>query len=219
MILLEGRDQCGVLLTVAYVGTDFHGFAMQPRDRTVAGELQGAISDLDPSVRKLRGVSRTDAGVHACGQLVAFDTARAIPPKGWVLGLARHLPDSVAARRARVVPAGFEPRRHVRRKWYRYTVLQDRRRDPFVMATSWRIADPLNLDRARAEAKPLVGAHDFAAFRSSSDERTSTERSIEAVTVERAEWDRRLVHIDVVGDGFLHNMVRTLALRWVVPPS
>lgn len=208
--MMSSEPRRGILLTVAYVGTEFHGFALQPNARTVAGELLGALRCLDPSIRSLRGVSRTDAGVHARGQLVAFDAERSIPPRGWVLGLLRHLPDSIATRAAVEVPVGFDPRGFAKRKWYRYTLLRDRCRDPFLHHITWRIADDLDLSIARTEAAALVGTHDFAAFRSSADERTSTLRTISAVAVRASDRDGRLVYIDVHGDGFLHNMVRII---------
>ena len=100
----------GILLTVAYDGSRFSGFARQPNARTIAGELLGAVQALDPAVRELRGASRTDAGVHARGQRVAFDSESGIPPRGRVLGTARHLPAEIAVVRAARVPAGFVPR-------------------------------------------------------------------------------------------------------------
>jgi tRNA pseudouridine38-40 synthase len=200
-----------ILLGLAYVGTTFHGFAPQPGARTVAGELLGAVRALDPTVSALRAVSRTDAGVHARGQLVAFDVGRDIPARGWVLGVASHLPSTIAPRRAVFVPAGFDPRGHVRGKWYRYTILRDTCRDPFLEPFAWRCGGALDVDLAAHEAGTAVGTHDFAAFRSSADERTNTVRTITALRVARAQHDPRLVHIDVRGDGFLHKMVRIIA--------
>lgn len=201
----------GILLTVAYDGAGFHGYALQPSARTVAGELLGAIQAMDPKVREIRGVSRTDAGVHATGQLVAFDSSSSIPPRGWVLGLLAHLPDEVATRRAAIVPAGFDPRHHVAHKHYRYSLLLDQVRDPFLDRTCWRVGAALDLGLARQAAALVVGTHDFAAFRSSADERTSTTRTILSVEIARALHDPRLVTIDVRGTAFLHNMVRILA--------
>jgi tRNA pseudouridine38-40 synthase len=199
-----------VLLTLAYVGTDFHGFAVQTNAHSVGGTLLDAIRHLDPSVRNLRVVSRTDTGVHARGQLVAFDVARAISPRGWVLGLARHLPDSIAPRSAQIMPVRFDPRGYAKRKWYRYSVLRDCRRDPILGAMSWRVGYPLNLELACDEARTLIGSHDFAAFRSAADERTTTVRTITDVSVSKPDHDARLVYVDVRGDGFLHNMVRII---------
>jgi tRNA pseudouridine38-40 synthase len=198
----------GVLLAVAYDGRPFCGFAQQRSARTVAGELLHAVRRLDPSVAGLRGASRTDAGVHARGQLVAFDGAASIPPRGWALGLAKHLPDEIAVRAAARVPPGFDPRRHAARKHYRYSLLLDERRDPFLRGLAWRLDPRLDLERMRAEAALLVGAHDFAAFRCSQDRRASTRRTIFEVAVSRAPREPRLVTVDLHGNGFLHNMVR-----------
>src|SRR5262245_52676739 len=113
----------GVLLTVAYDGQPFSGWAPQRNAPTVAGELLAAIQTMQPDVREVRGASRTDAGVHARGQRAAFDAEGAIPPRGWVLGLCSRLPASIAVRSASLVPAGYDPRRHGRGKRYVYTLL------------------------------------------------------------------------------------------------
>jgi tRNA pseudouridine38-40 synthase len=200
----------GVLLTVAYAGGPFHGFVEQANARTVAGELRGARRECDPHASPLRCVSRTDTGVHARRQLVAFDTTRLIPPRGWVLGVNRHLPDEISIRRVAIVPVGFDPRGYAKQKWYRYSLLRDVRRDPFLDATTWRIGGRLDLELARTEAQALVGTHDFAAFRSAADERTSTVRTLTSLAIEPASHDPRLVFVDVWGTGFLHNMVRII---------
>ncbi|MBI5538034.1 MAG: tRNA pseudouridine(38-40) synthase TruA [Deltaproteobacteria bacterium] len=211
MTLSAEPSRPSVLLTVAYDGTHFHGFAPQPGTRTVYGELLEAVRKLDPSVTALRGVSRTDAGVHAYGQRVAFDPQQAIPPRGWALGLARHLPPDLSVRSAGLVPAGYDPRGHSVAKHYRYALILDVCRDPLLERTAWRLATDFDLELAREQAAALVGTHDFAAFRSSADMRTSTERTLHAVTLERAAHDARLVLIDVRGSAFLHNMVRIIA--------
>jgi len=203
----------GVLLTVAYDGRPFSGFAPQPARRTVAGELLGALRAVDPSIRELRGASRTDAGVHARGQRVAFDSALDIPARGWALGLARHLPAEIAVRRAAVVDEGFTPRFASRGKHYRYLVLCDPARDPFLEGRAWRLAAfarKESLERARHEASLAVGTHDFAGFRARADQRTNTVRTLHAVDVAPDPSDPRLYRIDVEGDAFLHNMVRIL---------
>ena len=202
----------GVLLTVAYDGRLFSGFATQPGRRTVAGELLGAIQAIDPGVREIRGASRTDAGVHARGQRVAFDTAASLPPRGWVLATARHLPDEIVVRRAAVVRPGLTPRFESLGKHYRYRVLRDVVRDPFWTGRAWRVEGlgAAALGRAQAEAALAVGTHDFAAFRSSADERTSTVRTLWRVEASEDPADARILRVDVEGDAFLHNMVRIL---------
>jgi tRNA pseudouridine38-40 synthase len=203
----------GVLLTVAYDGGPFAGFAPQPNQRTVAGELLGALRAVDPAVREIRGASRTDAGVHAHGQVVAFDTAIDIPPRGWVLAVTRHLPREIAVRRASFVAAAFSPRFASRGKRYRYLVLREPVRDPFLEGRAWRAPSfegPGAVARAQREAKLALGTHDFAAFRSSADERINTVRTVRAVEVTEGSGDARILHVDIEGDAFLHNMVRIL---------
>jgi tRNA pseudouridine38-40 synthase len=199
-----------VLLTVAYDGSRLHGFAPQPGARTVSGQLLEAVQKLDPSVLHLRGVSRTDAGVHARGQRVAFDPQRDIPPRGWVLGLSRHLPEDISVRSAALVEAGYDPRHHSVTKHYRYELLLDPCRDPLLERYAWRLADRCDLQLAMTEAPTLLGTHDFAAFRSSADARTSTERTITSLGITREPGDPRRVLVDVHGSAFLHNMVRII---------
>jgi tRNA pseudouridine38-40 synthase len=197
-----------VLLEVAYDGTAFHGWASQKSARTVEETLRGAVLAIDPFVGTLRGASRTDAGVHAEQQMVAFDTQRDIPPKGWVLGLNQHLPDDVAVRSARAIATEYAPRLAARSKRYRYRVLVDTVRDPFWRTRAWRVPD-LDRDVMAAEAAAARGTHDFAGFRSAADERATTTRTLYRVALEN-ELDPRIVGVVIEGDAFLHNMVRIL---------
>lgn len=201
----------GVLLTVAYDGTPFSGFARQPEARTVAGELDGAVRSIDPRASLVRGASRTDAGVHARGQRVAFDTVMAIPPRGWAMALARELPDQIAIVGAAEVELGYEPRHHALRKTYRYVVFESAVRDPFLEHRVWRLADRLNHQLMADEASTLVGTHDFRAFRSSSDERQDTVRQILRTSVHTSTGQRGCVELEVEGDRFMHRMVRIIA--------
>ncbi len=207
------RARTAVLLTIAYDGSPFAGFVVQPGQRTIAGELLGALQALDPSIRHIRGASRTDSGVHAHGQRVAFDPKLTMPMRGWVLATSRHLPKEIAVRRAAKVPAGFTPRYENRGKHYRYLLLRDLARDPFLEARAWRVEGmraPEVLARAAAEAALAVGTHDFAAFRTSADLRENTLRTLHSVRVSEDPSDPRLLRIDVEGTAFMHNMVRIL---------
>ena len=154
---LTASSRFGVLLKIAYDGTAYSGWAPQPDARTVHGAIAGAIAALDPRASPPRGTSRTDAGVHADGQLAAFDASLAIPPRGWVLALNQHLPDDVCVRSARAVPAEFNPRFAARGKRYRYRVLLDRIRDPRWSARAWRIGWPIELDRLARAARHFEG--------------------------------------------------------------
>jgi len=206
-------NPAGILLTVAYDGRSFSGFAPQPNQRTIAGELLTALRTVDPSIREIRGASRTDAGVHALDQRVAFDPGRVIPPRGWALATSRALPREIAVRRASIVERGFTPRFVSNGKRYRYLVLRDPVRDPFLDGRVWRIEQALSdaaVVRARQEALLAIGTHDFAAFRSAADPRENTVRTIRTFTVQIDPADPRLVQIDIEGSGFMHNMVRIL---------
>jgi tRNA pseudouridine38-40 synthase len=200
----------GVLLQVAYDGTDFHGWASQAGvgTRTVEDTLRGAVLALDPRASKLRGTSRTDAGVHADGQMVAFDAQRDIPPRGWVLGVNQQLPADVAVRTARTVAVDWSPRFASRGKRYRYRVLLDVVRDPRWRTRAWRLP-VLDLALMAAEGAAAVGTHDFAGFRSAGDERAVTVRTLTRVAIE-PEADPRVVGVVVEGSAFLYNMVRIL---------
>lgn len=202
----------GVLVRVAYDGTSFSGWASQKdeRTRTVEDTLRGAILALDPKAVGPRGTSRTDAGVHAEAQLAAFDTALAMPPRGWVLTLNQHLPDDVSVRWAQHVSPGFAPRFASKTKRYRYDLLLDKVRDPLWSAKTWRIGYDMNMEAMAREARSIVGTHDFAAFRSAGDERAVTVRTIRSATVKQNTEDPRRFSIEVVGTAFLYNMVRIL---------
>jgi tRNA pseudouridine38-40 synthase len=198
----------GVLLRVAYDGAAFHGWAAQTGVRTVEETLRGALLAIDPGAGALRGASRTDAGVHAEAQPVAFDSARGLPMRGWVLALNQHLPEDVAVRSARPVAAGFAPRFAARWKRYRYRVLVDPVRDPLLRQRAWRIGGPIDVARMAREAASAVGTHDFGAFRSTSDARPSAVRTVTRLAIEP---HGRLLDVVVEGTAFLHNMVRILA--------
>lgn len=200
----------GVLIKVAYDGTEFSGWAAQRDGRTVHDTLLGAIRTLDARATPPRGTSRTDAGVHADSQLAAFDASIEIPARGWVLALNEHLPDDVCVRSARSVPFEFNPRFANRGKRYRYRLLLDRVRDPAMRARAWRIGWPIDLDVLAREARQFVGTHDFASFRSSHDERGETTRTMTRVDVERSVEDPRVVSVVIEGTAFLYNMVRIM---------
>ncbi len=202
----------GVLLTLAYDGKNFAGFVKQHRVRTVAGELAKAIATVDPDASKTRVVSRTDAGVHARGQRVSFATMRDISSRGWVLALGQGLPDDISIVRAVRVPPSYDPRHHAEWKRYRYLIHHSPVSDPFLAGRAWRLYYKLDLELMRREAESLVGRHDFAAFRGAADVRTTTERTLSAVTVESVEGGLGgpCIAITVTGDRFLYNMVRII---------
>ncbi len=205
------HERHGVLLTLAYDGEPFSGYAKQKNARTIAGELEGAIASVDPKASTTRGVSRTDAGVHARGQLVAFDSGRYIDPRGWVLALNRQLPREIAVTRAATTEAGFEPRRAVAQKTYVYRIFESQTRDPLVDRTAWRLPYRLNHSLMEAAARTLQGEHDFRAFRGAADTREETVRHIFRIELCAAANDSRITELVVTGNKFLYNMIRIIA--------
>jgi tRNA pseudouridine38-40 synthase len=200
----------GVLLTVAYEGTSFSGWAAQKDTRTVEEALRGAILTLDPRASDPRGCSRTDAGVHAQGQLAAFDAELFMPPRGWVLTLNQNLPDDIAVRAARAVNVSYNPRFTNKKKRYRYLLVRDKVPDPLLRTRAWRVGWDMDMQRLVREAAAIVGTHDFAAFRSARDVREVTTRTIHSVVVTQLPFDERLWTITIEGNSFLYNMVRIL---------
>lgn len=200
----------GVLLTIAYDGSVFHGIARQQNARTVAGELDGAIRSLDPSASPVRICSRTDTGVHAKAQPVCFDTNQPIGSRGWLLGLTEHLPEQISIVRVEKVAPGFEPSHHAKGKVYRYVLLRSQARDPFWERRAWRLYTPLDLGLMQAAANQLLGRHDFAAFRGAQDERTDTVRTVIRAEFKPSSEDERLLYFEIEGDRFMYNMVRII---------
>lgn len=201
----------GVLLKIAYDGRNYSGLAIQSNAHTVAGELARAIRTMDPEASSLRVCSRTDAGVHARGQYVVFDTNQRIGMRGWVLGLSSELPGDVAVLSAARVTPGYQPSKHALFKTYHYWILQGTVRDPFVDGRSWRVFERLNHRRMQREANDLVGTHDFRAFRGRSDFRIETTRTILRASVRSVEHHPRLLEISITGNAFLYHMVRIIA--------
>lgn len=155
-------------LTVAYDGSGFHGFAAQEGQHTVAGALAGALARITRSPVSLTCAGRTDAGVHAIGQVVHFDLpedrSAALDPDALVHSCNRLLAPSVVVREAGVAPAGFDARRSATARRYRYLVVNAPVADPLLAGLTWHVVDPLDIRRMEAASDALLGEHDFRAF-------------------------------------------------------
>lgn len=202
-----------IRLIVEYDGTEFSGWQIQTTlgpERTVQGALQKAVSEMTQSEVKIRGASRTDAGVHARGQVAAFDTENhRIPLYGFVRGLSNYLPESIVVRNAEEVEPHWDPRRTSRGKRYRYTYWNDRQGSALDRHRAWVVRSPMDLAAMQAGAQHLLGTHDFEAFRSAGCTAKHAIRTLYEVKVERGEYQR--VHLTVVGNAFVRNMVRIIA--------
>ncbi|MCL4293385.1 MAG: tRNA pseudouridine(38-40) synthase TruA [Acidimicrobiia bacterium] len=189
-------------LLLAYDGTDFHGFAAQPGMRTVAGVLGDALA------RHLRGpaaltvAGRTDAGVHAWGQVVSFVAPPGTEPERLARAVNSMLAPEVVVRAAALAPPGFDARRSARWRRYRFTVLNRPVPDPFRARFEWWVPDPIDVRALYLAADPFVGEHDFAAFCRKGPEGTTTTRRV----LDSAWRD--------LGDGRLRYEVRASAFCW-----
>ena len=195
-------------LTVEYDGTDFSGWQRQIGQRTVQATLEDTLFELIGERTEVRGAGRTDAGVHAAGQVASLTIGNRIPPHGLVRGMNSLLPSDVALVDAAEADAGFDARFSARGKVYRYRIWNHLVRSPLHARTSWHCRRPLDLEAMREAAAALRGEHDFRGFRASDCDRRNTVRVIRGFEIRK---QGALIEIDVEGTAFLKNMVRILA--------
>lgn len=196
-----------VRATLAYVGTRYAGWQRQANALAVQEVVESALADLTGESVRVVGAGRTDAGVHADGQVISFALAREMAPSGLVFGGNQRLPDDVRLLDAELVAEGFDAQRAAVAKLYRYrldrSLLIDPARRPFVVAAP----DAVDLDALRAAARALLGDHDFRAFELAGG-RTKTSRR----RILFASWEERGSELvfRIAGEGFLRGMVRAL---------
>lgn len=194
-------------LTLEYDGTDFSGWQVQPGARTVQEEVEAALATLQGKPIRVVASGRTDAGVHAAGQVISFQVERVLPLGAYVQGMNSLLPPDVAVLAAEVAPEGFDARRWASGKRYVYRILNRGIRSPLARRSHWELFSPLDREAMREAARQLLGEHDFASFQGANCAAQTTVR--------------RLWRLDVGGEGhelvltfeataFLKHMVRNL---------
>lgn len=199
-----------VLITIAYDGTPFHGWAWQPQVPTVEGFMRRAVAqilDRDESELDLQGASRTDAGVHALGQRVSFSFDEPRTLHDVFRGLNGLTPDSIRVDDIREVPAGFNARHDSRGKHYRFRIWNKRHPHPLLLTRTWHVKPPLDHEAMHRGAQHLLGEHDFSAFRAADCQALTTGREMRRVDVIRSGDE---IIIDVEGTAFLKYMVRIM---------
>ncbi|CAN5891769.1 tRNA pseudouridine(38-40) synthase TruA [soil metagenome] len=196
-----------IRLVVEYDGSQLSGWQRQANAPTVQQHLEETLEQMLQHQVHVAGASRTDAGVHARGQVCAFSTEKMIPLHGIRRGLNSLLPDSIAVRVAEEVAEDFHPRFQSTGKHYRYTILNAPDRSPRWRHRAWHVPLPLDVEAMREGARALVGDHDFAAFRATGCSARTTVRRISDVSI--SPTDEVLI-VDVRGNAFLRNMVRIL---------
>ena len=194
-------------LILAYDGTRFSGSQRQARARTVQGEVEAALRRIGWQASSLLSAGRTDAGVHASGQVVSFQMEWNHGLEDLLKAVNANLPEDIAAWQVRQVPTDFHPRFSARSRRYQYTLVCQPERNPLVERFAWRVWPAPELERLQAAAAVFIGRHDFRAFGSPPRAGASTVR-----TVVKAQWlaiSERLVY-EVEADAFLYHMVRRM---------
>lgn len=220
--------QRNIRLTLAYDGGDFFGWQVQPGRRTVQGVLEQAIAELTGEATRVLSAGRTDAGVHALGQVANFRTTSTIPPEKWRPALQSRLPEDVVILESAAVADDFHATYSAVSKRYRYVLRDSRREDPFLRRYVWRVGTPLESEAMHAAAQPLLGRHDFRCFETDWPNKASSVRTVLEVQCRRvAAWpvwsplpidcpqrseDSRgeFLVFEIAADGFLYNMVRAI---------
>lgn len=198
-----------VRLVVAYEGTHYCGWQVQPNGLTVEEVLNRELSRLLGEEIRVIGASRTDSGVHALGNVAAFDTHAAMPADKISFALNRRLPEDIVIQDSCEVPEDFHPRFSPSSKTYEYRILNTTFPRPLERHTSYFYHYPLDVERMQRAATYLVGEHDFTSFSSVHAQTNTFVRTIHEVGVTRDDEDR--IRIRITGNGFLYNMVRIIA--------
>jgi len=196
-----------IKLKVAYVGTKYKGFQKQPGGCTIQDALEEFLAKVCGESVTVYGSGRTDAGVHALGQVVSFTTDGVIPCDGLILASRGMLPKDIVILSAEEVPLDFHARFSAKWKEYSYRICMADRPDPFLADRVWFVEEPLDVEKMHKAAKFLLGKHDFSAFCSSGADTTNFERTIYSVNVNLS---GNMVHFNIVGNGFLYHMVRNI---------
>jgi len=222
-----------IKLTLQYDGTAYHGFQRQDPRPTIQAELEKALVTITGEPVRLVGAGRTDAGVHALGQVVSFKTTARIPTERWPAALNSLLPPDIVVLTAEEVALDFHARKSARRKTYRYVVANAPLPSAFLRNYAYLVRERLDLEAMQTAARFFLGRHDFAAFRATGSSVKTSERTIYRLELRRQPFEvlpwfwlaeaanpkldqegqdlqPTLLHFIVEADGFLYNMVRII---------
>ena len=206
-----------VRLLVAYEGSHFHGFAVNNDVRTVAGDLRAALSTISRTAIDITGAGRTDAGVHAWGQVVSCDLPVDVDLDSLPRRLTKMCAPGIVVREAQEADPDFDARFSALWRHYRYSILATPEPDPFLAATTWHVDEPLNLALMQMACDPLIGEHDFSSFCrrpkvAAGESEPSMVRRLIATEWTELETERgaRLLRFEIRATAFCHQMVRSI---------
>jgi len=196
-----------IKLTISYDGLNYSGWQHQPDKRTIQGELERALGELTDVFIKVKGASRTDAGVSALGQVVNFFIDSPIPAKNFVKAINHRLPREIVVTEAAEADQAFDASGYAKSKLYQYTIFTGKKRNVLKTRNCWHRPATLDIAAMDAAAKMLIGKKDFKSFASAADKRESSIRTVmQCQVMQEDKW----VYIDIEADRFLYNMVRNI---------
>jgi tRNA pseudouridine38-40 synthase len=206
-----------IKLTLMYDGTNYVGWQIQPNGLSVQALVQDAVRKMTGEETHVHGASRTDAGVHALGQVAHFETSRDIPPEGFQAGLNSILPEDVSVVLAEAVPQGFHARKEAKGKRDVYRAIVSKERNPFLRNRAWLLRQRPDMEEMQRAAGHLVGEHDFASFRAAGCGSRHAVRTIaridvasRAITPEMMAGEGELIEFLFDGNGFVRHMIRNI---------
>jgi len=197
-------------VTLSYDGTNYSGWQFQPGQPTLQETFERTLAKITGETVRIAASGRTDAGVHAQGQVVSFRSDTHHEPEVLLRALNAELPHDMAVSAVDLAADDFHATHSARGKVYRYTILDGPARDVFVGRYAWQYRSRLNAEAMHRAAQALVGRHDFASFETSGSPRETSVRTIFSLTVQRLPATGDRIEFEVSGDGFLYNMVRAI---------
>jgi tRNA pseudouridine38-40 synthase len=205
-VLGDTGTKTRLALVIEYDGGRYAGSQWQPAIPTIQSEIEKALALLTGESIRITLAGRTDAGVHARGQVVAFDTGSALSERAFVSGMNHYLPADIAVKTARQVEIGFDPRHHASMREYEYLILNTATRSPLWNGRAYRVAGDLNIDAMNQACQTILGEHDFASFASTVEcDGCTTVRHMYQASVRR---DGKMVIVRMVASAFLLHQVR-----------
>ena len=197
-----------IKLTIEYDGKDFNGWQKQPNKLNIQGNIEKVISEITKEEIELIGSGRTDAGVHAIGQVANFKTNSNIPIEKFAIAINSRLKKSIIIKKAEEVPERFHSRYNCKKKTYRYIINNSDMWSAIYRNLEYNIKMPLNLENMKKASKYFEGEHDFSAFKASGTSSKSSVRTIYSADVKK---ENERIIIELTGNGFLYNMVRIIS--------
>ena len=207
-----------IKLVIEYEGTDYHGWQVQPGLKTIQGALESKLSMITKADTGVIGAGRTDAGVHALGQVAHFETNSRMTPEEFKAALNSVLPRDIVIKHVQEVESDFHARHSATSRIYRYTILNDRTPSAFLRNYAYLVPDPIDVDSMADACQYLLGTHDFSSFASTGDPVRSFVRTVSDARILDVEHaasllhnQHRLIHFHIEANAFLRCMVRAIA--------